>query len=1221
MPYLKCGYSTSYLNDIRDKLKEADTDNEHYKTWIEDLCTFRYEERVSNNNGLKNPADLPPILAVLENIFCRGLPTLPSLRVERAITESINQGTVFIEEKTIAGSFSFTYAPYNKKQNKDWLNAIASAHILIDPTWKQCTEDTDLLFDSYEERVFYQDILPEIIDAHLIQLVEPQRPIASMGIMEQMAELYGQVVDFAIEVDGIKGIIEIDGSQHLEHAQRSLDKKRDEILDKLGWKTVRIPTHFINERKLGEIKKMLALLFGSRKTKYLSSIEENYNQPLWERPFGKEAMQLVLVPYAVARFHKLLLTAIRNGVLQIDDPDWKIVVIERDIQFAQLAIVDFLEALTSLKEIADFQWNLPSIELVIYESSLSKQFEPIITDQGGFSLRIIKRDYYDRSVHEYNADLIVDLSLLQRYGMAELDQDFYESHLASDGAAYCACSGRYQDGHRRVQTAPPITYWHVALNAKSLQYFLQNIFRKEKFRDGQVKILQRSLSLEPVIGLLPTGAGKSLCYQLAALLQPGVTIIIDPLRSLMFDQVDNLKKNLIDNINYINSEQSGQERDEVVNQMSMGGYQMVFMSPERLQIKSFREALTRMTVTNPIPYVVIDEAHCVSEWGHDFRTSYLNLGQIVREFCKHEDLPPTIIALTGTASFAVLTDVQREIDVVDEEAKIEPDTFDRKELNFGVHVVPSSNKFAQLIKILRQHIPKSLGISPEMLFQSNGRNTYSGLIFTPHANGKNGFDVSSRLQEELGKKKVRFYSGSRPKKFEIDLQGGRKSENLWNAYKKKVQESYKANEFPLLVATKAFGMGIDKSNIRYTIHYNMPQSLEAFYQEAGRAGRDSQAAYCLLIFSDDQSELADKLLDLDHSVDELEKIKERGYGDIHRMLWFHTNSFQGTRSEKMILLKILEDVIYPNSKRMENNEAQEILIPFRDKDMGEDEREKAIYRLSLIGVVEDYTKDYHKRLFEVTLVKQEEGKYLEHLLRYIARYKTREYSTRIKEQFVTQNGRNEVEKCLGILIEFIYEEVEKKRRTAIAQMADVARKNHSNEDFRSELLAYLEKSPFTKPLQHLAERMAPHEWWEITDQVVDIDTARQLLGGCRRTLESYPDHPGLLFLNGFSRLMLSNESADQGISEIVRGASQLKQLLVGEPERQVSIVLELVDVLEKKSVEFLPDLGDLLLDEFPERPLAIKMISYSPIKAEKILVNDLLHRTTTFSSNYLQETD
>ncbi|MCL4280170.1 MAG: DEAD/DEAH box helicase, partial [Ignavibacteriaceae bacterium] len=344
-----------------------------------------------------------------------------------------------------------------------------------------------------------------------------------------------------------------------------------------------------------------------------------------------------------------------------------------------------------------------------------------------------------------NNEILFYISLKKKWAIKE-KQNIREK---VNYLAFVVTSRFYFDNNFKVNSITPFPYELNESKEKNLLFLLQSIFRKEDYWEGQIEVLKRSLSLKPVIGLLPTGAGKSLTYQLSALLQPGVTLVVDPLRSLMFDQADNMNNYLIDNISFINSELTSEERVQVVNEMSNGKYNLVFIAPERFQDNNFRNSLIQMTVSFSIPYLVIDEAHCVSEWGHDFRTSYLNLAKTAKKYCKYQNYEPTVLALTGTASYSVLTDVQREIGIDEEEAKIYPSTFNRDELQFDIYSTPSTNKKDILFGLLQNTIPQVLNTNENELFQPDGNNTKSGLVFVPWTNNVFGSQVRDDLQNRL----------------------------------------------------------------------------------------------------------------------------------------------------------------------------------------------------------------------------------------------------------------------------------------------------------------------------------------------------------------------------------------------------------------------------------------------------------------------------------------
>ncbi len=427
---------------------------------------------------------------------------------------------------------------------------------------------------------------------------------------------------------------------------------------------------------------------------------------------------------------------------------------------------------------------------------------------------------------------------------------------------------------------------------KSLLYFLNNLFRKNEFRDGQLPIINRILQCKDVIGILPTGSGKSLSYQLSTLLQPGVCIVVDPIKSLMKDQFDKLRINFIDKCVFINSEDDKEERQEKEDLIAKGKFQYIIVGPERLQIQEFRNALDTFRRDGLFfSYLVIDEAHCISEWGHDFRYAYLRLSNIVLENCFDNVRDDFVqIALTATASFDVMADIQREINV-DNESLLQPPDLDREELHFHVKTFPSfaelDNKRNHTIKdglydywkertlahtkypiikeLLSKELPYKLSelnddISVDSFWSdTDGIYKNAGIIYCPTKSDSKGNGVFALCYDMLNQRtgevvlrglntehylvKGTYFGGGDDNSWEnkrIEKEAKKASEN---------QSMFMQNKLNLIVATKAFGMGLDKPNVRFTIHYCLPTSIEAFYQEAGRAGRDGTESFNYILYS------------------------------------------------------------------------------------------------------------------------------------------------------------------------------------------------------------------------------------------------------------------------------------------------------------------------------------------------------------------------------------
>ena len=326
---------------------------------------------------------------------------------------------------------------------------------------------------------------------------------------------------------------------------------------------------------------------------------------------------------------------------------------------------------------------------------------------------------------------------------------------------------------------------------------LQRVFGYNEFRPGQEKLINGILSGRDVFGIMPTGGGKSMCYQIPALMLPGITLVISPLISLMRDQVMALKAAGVPAA-YINSTLNGAQVQAVYRNLLAGQYKIVYVAPERLDYAGFGSIAERL----PISFLAVDEAHCISQWGQDFRPSYLRIVNFI------ENLPqrPAVGAYTATATKQVREDVERILQLRSPVRAVTG--FDRPNLYF--EVIHPELKDRELKRIL------------------SAKRGKSGIIYCPTR--KKVETVCENLQDQ-GYAATRYHAG---------LEEAERTAN---------QEDFLYDRKNIMVATNAFGMGIDKSNVSFVIHYNMPKSIEAYYQEAGRAGRDGAEADCILLYN------------------------------------------------------------------------------------------------------------------------------------------------------------------------------------------------------------------------------------------------------------------------------------------------------------------------------------------------------------------------------------
>ncbi|MFW5968428.1 MAG: RecQ family ATP-dependent DNA helicase, partial [Persicimonas sp.] len=335
--------------------------------------------------------------------------------------------------------------------------------------------------------------------------------------------------------------------------------------------------------------------------------------------------------------------------------------------------------------------------------------------------------------------------------------------------------------------------------ADSLDEGLAELFGFEEFRPGQREAMEAIMEGRDALIVMPTGSGKSLCYKLTACLKEGVTLVISPLIALMKDQVDGLQELGLPACD-INSSMSWQEQRRRIDGLAYGDYKLVYVAPERFRSRVFCEALAEVDVS----MLAVDEAHCVSQWGHDFRPDYLKIADIRRGMGE-----PQTVALTATATKFVQKDIVEQLEMP--EADIRVSGFERPNLFFEVfHARKRNDKKKRLLALLEYHDGESV------------------VVYC--ATRKQVRRVHRMLRSE-------------------GITAGTYHGGMSDAERTEMQNEWMAGDCPVLVATNAFGMGVDKPDVRAVVHYNIPGSVEAYYQEAGRAGRDGEPAHCLLLFN------------------------------------------------------------------------------------------------------------------------------------------------------------------------------------------------------------------------------------------------------------------------------------------------------------------------------------------------------------------------------------
>ncbi|RLD68474.1 MAG: hypothetical protein DRI95_02925 [Bacteroidetes bacterium] len=820
---------------------------------VHQLCYFDLETKDElKHHDFKYSAEVK----IINNIITRGLPTNPSLFVEEMLSTAFGQTK---KENDLFHSIKYSFL------NNSLKDEIIRALHIIDPRIKKESQfqntNTNLDFNQYKDD-FLQSLLPEYIGEAFIQLIESNRTYRSLAGMENPSldsnfkEKYSPIldkkVDFVLEIpyknETKKGfIIEIDDIPIEARYDYQTDKLTKEYAHEINWEE---PFSFETDEFVNR-SKVLRPLIDYTYNPYFDTISKNYRSPLYKSKDGIDALQLTLSPIAVARIQKTVIEFILSGNLSLDASIWSIGVIERDVPCAYLAFQDLKLLFNNLFALKSENTVFPEIELNIYRTKDFKNAKLNTLYSGN----IKSVDSFDEDLA---FDLLIDISVLQRSKLLNPEYQTKSKHLAK------IRSVRSISSKRRFLTDQHIRYLDDKSGDKetnntdkvheALKYFLKNLFRKENFLPGQLEIINKSLQQNNTLGILPTGGGKSIAYQLAALLQPGYSIVVSPLMSVMTDQIRALNNSGIDGVNSINTaikkvDELTDKFTEIKNAESL----FVFTEPEYIRNKKFQVFIKNLLVNKVYPaYFIVDEAHCISEWGHDFRPEYHKLGEISQKIFK-EDKPGyvPIIALTATASYNVQFDIQNELFIENE--NIIRSKFDQAKLKYRVINVSSSaikpemslsqieyfsgnKKQVHCTYLMEELFPKG---------KSKNKENHT-IIFCPKPFGQIGISdeqgdgLADKIEVNFEHLKIgKFWGATNDGTDSVPVTLAEESEKYYQEFIDK--------GIDVLITTKTFGIGINKPDIRNIIYFNMPNSVENFIQQSFRAGRDGKETTCTVL--------------------------------------------------------------------------------------------------------------------------------------------------------------------------------------------------------------------------------------------------------------------------------------------------------------------------------------------------------------------------------------
>lgn len=673
--------------------------------------------------------------------------------------------------------------------------------------------------DSDEEERFLREVLAPVLPPGLLQRLRPQ------VVFHRSNGGIGRL-DFAWEIHDLRVGLEVDGSSvhdgpGPDGRRPEQERKRQNDLINAGYKLLRYTAREIREADTAFRERVRTDLEAT------GLFAAELDGGAGATPGGMDSWAATVLadwPRWFVQGQQLGLDMLREkGVDWFREP--RTLWVPRSLDGAVVGgLLDVLHAVGMASELLGREAERSRVEILVGDCAPERQ--PFLRALG----RTVARG---RGIRVRRSDLpeTADALLIPAECGVIDDADLVRwlTPLADDGAVFWAGDVDAPMSPRGGTAKVPALQPTEAVGAQLLDRF----FGFSSFRQGQWPIIDRLLRGHSVLGVLPTGAGKTVCFQLPALVQPGVTLVVSPLVSLMDDQIMNLRAVGLDFAGRVHSRLAQDESEEELRRFKAGEYKLFYISPERFHSRRFLADLASLVQDSGlrIDHIAVDEAHLASEWGHDFRPSYLTLPHA------HSVLAPDapVALLTATAPTPIRTDLARLFHAVDLEVVL-PDTFDRPELSFEIHPVHGEfERQETLERLLLESVPQSLGHKDfASLHALDGADQvrHGGLIFAPW-----GRRSDKAYRNEIRAEAIHGVLERRGVPSALYRGGdGRAAINRYN------QERFKRNEVPLVVATKGFGTGIDKPDIRYTIHADLPGSLESLYQEAGRAGRDGRDA-------------------------------------------------------------------------------------------------------------------------------------------------------------------------------------------------------------------------------------------------------------------------------------------------------------------------------------------------------------------------------------------
>ena len=882
MPQLHAGY---YLEQIKQLVE-----NQHDREKVEALFRFLayFDLQMPKINAAKPViGSLKSILSVASNLISRGIPTRISSELENLFTEKFAD---FLKDKT---------------DNKLLINAL---HI-IDPRFVK--QENSFGFKKLWGKTtggFEEDLLFSIVPVYLgeefVQLFEIQRKLSTITAQNDELNLgfknYAQdgvpqfedyFFDLSVELPYSENkkrglVVEIEGEAHNFTTQKRLDSIVHQAVSNSNWhESLRIDVDEFEN--IGELFKPAVKFFNAE---YFELIRENFDSPLYKNSEGLAALELMLSPFLIARLQKIVLQLLLEGRLRLSDNQWDIAIIERDVSGSELAFSDLKIQLEQLFVLEGKNRKLPEIKLSIFHTD---EFEKSKL-RGKTSQNL--RNFPEKKIF----DLLIDISVLQRPSIKNTELKTVSKQVLLVKSAFSP------------QTIPNFVSSQTIdyqidskIKKKALRYFLNHIFRKTDFLSGQSESIINVLHHKKSASFLPAGGGKSIVYQLAALLQPQVTVILEPHLSIIESQIFSLKKHGIDLASRFSHEREliSAKFEKIRKQQA----RFVFFTAELLKSYKIANLETYLSENKQeFAFTVVDEAQMLSEWGDTFSLYYQNLpSNIAKIFAKNSK--PHMLLLASTMPLNSQFDLINGFQLSDYQivalpfnglnAKLELLTINSPLLDSEMGVATARNYIGG-----RKQVNVSFLISKAFYNKSTEREEKI-LVLMPEKHGL--FGISDINGDGLADKIKLNYSGLKIENFD-KIKNEESSNKLLNS------------EFDIYISGNELGIGMDISGLSKLILFNMPASIESFVRQIARIGRNRKNAVCYVLFNSQSIKIfKEEVITGEHGIEI--KIAHENTTTVDKEILYRQfyKEFKGRKKENTILNELLTEIHFPTENPLE----------------------------------------------------------------------------------------------------------------------------------------------------------------------------------------------------------------------------------------------------------------------------------------------------------------